>query len=169
MKRPTAGTRVAAVAAMIMLQNVSFAQYQPGERVYSPPQTGPFWSVPPGATNMVSALPLPFFPFDPNDIPLYSITNTSFIFEFDWSQYSDLDSETGGQTESSLTGGYDPLLGTNDFWVEIIDATNGFCLVAAHNCKPTNYCQLQIKAALDQSTWTLGEVVLNDPPTNRLF
>src|ERR1051326_1686889 len=70
---------------------------------------------------------------------------------------------------NSITGGFDPLFGTNDLWIEIVDATNGLCLLAAHNCKPTNYCQLQIKTNLTQASWSLREVVLNDPPTNRLF
>jgi outer membrane protein assembly factor BamB len=89
MKRTKTSVCLAIAAAAIMFENATFAQYQPGERVYSPPPFGTFWTIQTGWTNMAWAAPLPFFPFDPVDVPLYAITNDSFFFEFDWNTYSD--------------------------------------------------------------------------------
>jgi hypothetical protein len=115
------------------------------------------------------AAPLPFFPFDPVDVALYAVTNDTFFFEFDWAGHSDLFGSPMDDSSTDDDGGplYPPF-GTNDFWVEVVAATNGLCLVAAHGCT-NHFCQLQLKGDLAQTNWILGEVVHNDPPTNRLF
>jgi hypothetical protein len=115
--------------ATTMLQTTTFAQYQPGERVYSPPRFGTFWTIQAGWTNLAWAAPLPFFPFDPVDVPLYAVTNDSFFFEFDWNSYSDQLAASsalfGSPMDDSGTGGeYGPLFNTNDLWLEIQKDTN---------------------------------------------
>jgi hypothetical protein len=163
---------LAAIMAMTTLQTTTLAQYQPGERVYSPPRFGTFWTLQTGWTNTAWAAPLPFFPFDPVNVPLYAVTNDSFFFEFDWAGYSDL---FGSPMDDSGTGGeYGPLFNTNDLWLEIQKDTNqpGYVDLILHGT--TNgfwelFSEQALSVPLRFPPWTPRQIIQVTDNTNEIF
>jgi hypothetical protein len=69
---------VVLVMSLLSMVAVCFGQSY-GERVWTPPSAGTFYSIPLGGTN---SPPYPFLPVDPIEVPVYSLgTITTFLFD----------------------------------------------------------------------------------------
>jgi len=141
-------------------------QYTVGQRVWTPPATGTFFSMALGGTNFP---PTPFFPYNAIDVPVYSLNgNNSFI-------YDDTGLEPGQmlQTAPPVPGpgsgstNYIPRAyssyGSNDLWLEIHRTNNPADVVflTLHGTTSTNLYQLQSKTNLRQTNWSFGQTLLS--------
>jgi hypothetical protein len=163
---------LAAVTCLVSLPLISRAQYQFGERVWSAPGPGAtVWSVAPGATNLDRGFPFPFFPFDDlTNIPLYSLGDDSYVFEFDWGSYQDLT----GREDDGDAGPLDPQwnFGTN-LWIEILGVTNKLAYLRLHNTTNIDggqYYQLLSAFRLDVPLlqWMRGQILQDTNNTGHI-
>jgi hypothetical protein len=150
------------IALFFMLATAARA-YQPGERVWTPPITGNFYSM--ANTNMP---PQPFFPpgldvyyrgnIDGNESYWFDDTElTSGAFTSD---------APGLPGDPGDSGPYDPPeaalaynYSTNDLWIEILSVTNEISSLLLHNTKSNLYCQLLTNLDLNITKWGLGQIV----------
>src|SRR5437879_3932779 len=94
---------VVLVTTMLVSAMLSNGQSQYGQQVYTlPPFGSTVWEILPGRTNFTLASPLPFFLYDPNDVPLYQIDSSTFVYERPDAVDSSL---TGGLMDNSSMGG----------------------------------------------------------------
>ena len=159
--------------ALLQIPNAR-SQYHIGERVWSTPTSGMFYSSILGGT---TSPPYPYFPFDPVDVPLYFAAQTNaFVFDDTGIELipppSVPDPPGGGGTNGGPIPFHMSSYGTNDLWLEIFPFTN--TVVASvplllHGVKTNYYYQLHDKTDLSpQIKWRPGEIKRNDPGTNQL-
>jgi hypothetical protein len=151
------------------------AQYTIGQRVWTPPLTGSYFSLQSGGTNFP---PTPFLPYDPIQIPVYSLNGSnSFIYDDsevqNW-QMSESNPPIPGEGGGGLgTNNIPPAYsnyGSNDLWLEITitNTPADFVFLTLHGTTSTNFYQLQSKTNLGQSNWSFGQILFsaNDGQTD---
>ncbi len=171
-----AGGTVQALLGSIMLLMVfgsrCYAQSY-GERIWTPPSSGTFYSIPLGGTN---SPPYPFLPVDPIEVPVYWIYNPN-AFLFDGLESYSFATESippppgegggGGDSETNANVAYN--YGTNDLWLEIFPFTNTTVPLLLHGVKSNYYYQLDQATNLATPTvWKHTNVIHNSTGTNQM-
>jgi hypothetical protein len=167
-------THVATRAAAVFVIMLAFLSVLPGftqslgQRYWTLPERGSFFSLTMGGTN---SPPFPYPPYDPIYVPYYSLATTNQWFVFDDSQVPmmtvpDPPGGGGGITNFLPAQTYDYT--TNDLWLEIFSVTNSRAVLAIHNTKSNFYYQLLTNLDLNVPKWTPGQIVQSTNGTNLL-
>jgi hypothetical protein len=144
-----------------------------GERVWTPPPIGTFYSLVMGGTN---APPFPFLPVDPVTVPVYSL-GVANMFLIDDTESNSLMSENPppvpgeGQGEDPgvpSSRAYD--YGTNDLWLEIFPLISTNVPLLLHGVKSNYYYQLDhaTSVATQGTFWTHSLLITNTTGTNQM-
>jgi hypothetical protein len=174
LKIPCGVTHAATEAAAVFVIMLMFLSVSPGfaqsfgQRYWTLPERGSFFSLTMGGTN---SPPFPYPPYDPINVPFYWLGTTNQWFVFDDSEVPLLtvpDPPGGGGNNTNLVSKQTYDYATNDLWLEIFTVTNDSAILAIHNTKSNYYYQLLTNFDLNVPKWTPGQIVQSKNGTNLL-